>query len=520
LRKLRIGIIDLVTKTPGGGLWAKTMNANFASIMPQVVATWCEQEGHDVQLVCYTGQEDLTRQLNSNVDLVFISSFTQAAQLAYALSQMFRAKGAVTALGGPHARCYPQDAVKYFDYVFGFTGREQIFEALDDCTPHRPVGMRLSAQRQPEAIPGVQERWKFVEQTLRQAPLIKIIPMIGSMGCPYTCSFCIDAEVPYQPLSFELLREDLQFLRTKFKRPRVGWHDPNFGVRFEDYMSAIEDSVPENSIDFIAESSLALLSEPHLKRLKRNGFKGMLPGIESWFDMGDKSKTGSRQGEKKLDAVSDHVNMLLDYIPYVQTNFVLGMDTDFGGEPYELTKRFIDRVPGTFPGYSLLSAFGQAAPLNLEYQQDGRVLPVPFHFLNNNHAMNVKPKNYTWPEFYDHVIDLTAHSFSWPSIANRFIAGRTSIPKWGNFLRAVSSEGFGRLKYYREVRRLLDEDRGFRAYWEQETTVLPDFYLRRMKQELGPFWEWLPEGAIYHKPNAYLEEHLAVQAPAVQAPAA
>jgi hypothetical protein len=190
------------------------------------------------------------------------------------------------------------------------------------------------------------------------------------------------------------------------------------------------------------------------------------------------------------------------------------MDTDFGGEPYELTKRFIDRTPGTFPGYSLLSAFGQAAPLNLEYQQDGRVLPVPFHFLNNNHAMNVKPKNYTWPEFYDHVIDLTAHSFSWPSIANRFIAGRTSIPKWGNFLRAVSSEGFGRLKYYREVRRLLDEDRGFRAYWEQETTVLPDFYLQRMKNELGPFWEWLPKGAIYHETNAYLEEHLAAQAPA------
>jgi hypothetical protein len=521
LRKLRIGIIDLVTKTPGGGLWAKTMNANFASIMPQVVATWCEQAGHDVQMVCYTGQEDLSSKLDSEVDMVFISSFTQAAQLAYALSQMFRARGAVTALGGPHARCYPQDAVKYFDYVFGFTHREQIFEALADCSPHRPVGMRLSATSQPESIPGVKERWKFVEQTLRQAPLIKIIPMIGSMGCPYTCSFCIDAEVPYQPLSFELLREDLQFLRTKFKRPRVGWHDPNFGVRFEDYMSAIEDSVPENSIDFIAESSLALLSEPHLKRLKRNGFKGMLPGIESWFDMGDKSKTGSRQGEKKLDAVADHVNMLLDYIPYVQTNFVLGMDTDFGSEPYELTKRFIDRTPGTFPGYSLLSAFGQAAPLNLEYQQDGRVLPVPFHFLNNNHAMNVKPKNYTWPEFYDQVIDLTAHSFSWPSIANRFIAGRTSIPKWINFLRAVSSEGFGRLKYYREVRRLLDEDRGFRAYWEQETTVLPDFYLKRMKQELGPFWEWLPKGAIYHEPNAYLEEHLAEKAPAVvKAPAA
>ena len=57
------------------------------------------------------------------------------------------------------------------------------------------------------------------------------------------------------------------------KRPRVGWHDPNFGVRFDDYMDAIEEAVPPGSIDFIAESSLSLLTEPHLKRLQKNGFK-------------------------------------------------------------------------------------------------------------------------------------------------------------------------------------------------------------------------------------------------------
>lgn len=46
--------------------------------------------------------------------------------------------------------------------------------------------------------------------------------------------------------------------------------------------------MPRNRIDFIAESSLSLLSEPHLERLKRNGFKALLPGIESWFDLGNK----------------------------------------------------------------------------------------------------------------------------------------------------------------------------------------------------------------------------------------
>jgi hypothetical protein len=131
-------------------------------------------------------------------------------------------------------------------------------------------------------------------------------------------------------------------------------------------------------------------SEPHLKRLKRNGFIGILPGIESWFDLGGKSKTGARQGMDKVRQVSEHVNLILRYIPYIQTNFVLGLDADEGAEPFELTKRFLDMTPGAFPAYSLLTAFGRAAALNLDYQRANRVLPFPFHFLNNNQAMNVR----------------------------------------------------------------------------------------------------------------------------------
>jgi hypothetical protein len=508
MRKLRIGIIDLITKAHMRTLWARTMHANLAGIMPQVIATWCEQRGHEVTLFCFTGLEDLTTDVPKNINLVFISAFTQAAQQAYALSNRYRAEGAITVLGGPHARCYPQDAQNYFDYVLGFTDRQLIHDVLQDCSQHRPLGQHLSANQNPSGLPGVRERWKYIEQTLAKSPFVKIVPMIGSMGCPYTCSFCIDSIVPYQPLEFEVIKDDLRFLLKRFKRPWVGWHDPNFGVRFDDYMEAIEQAVPRKSINFIAESSLSLLSEPHLKRLKQNGFKAILPGIESWYDMGNKSKTGKRQGIEKLMHVSEHVNLILKYIPYVQTNFVLGLDCDEGAEPFELTKKFVDMSPAAFPAYSLLSAFGQAAPLNLEYQREGRVLAFPFHFLNNNHAMNVKPKNYGWTEFYDYLIDLTEHSFSWRSIANRFRAATSGIPRWLNLIRAISSEGFGRLRFHREVRRLLHEDRAFRDYFERETTKLPQFYINILKKELGTLWEWLPEGAMYHDPNAYLNSEL------------
>src|SRR5881396_2909744 len=482
LRPLRIGVIDLVTKGPTSALYARVMHANLASIMPQAVAVWCEAEGHEVTLVCYTGFENLVAELPDPVDLVFIGAFTEAALLGYAISNLFRSRKAVTALGGPHARCYPEDARQYFDYVVGFTDQVVIREVLRDCSPHRPMGVHLSAQRQPAHLPGVRERWKFIEPTLRKAPLIKIVPMLGSLGCPYTCSFCIDSVVPYQRLELDVIKEDLRFLLRKFRRPRIGWHDPNFGVQFNETMAAIEEAVPPDSVDFIAESSLSLLSEPHLRRLSQNGFKGILPGIESWYVLGNKSKTGKLKGIEKVRQVSEHVNLIMKYIPYVQANFVLGLDVDEGPEPFELTKRFVDMTPGAFPVYSLLSAFGQAAPVNLEYQRANRVLPVPFQFLNAYQDMNVKPKHYAWPDFYDQVLDLSKYSYSWHSIINRYKAIKAMIPRWMNVLRAVSSSGFGRIRYYEEVRRRLEVDRQFRRFYEQETSELPQFYVDRVRK--------------------------------------
>jgi hypothetical protein len=331
--------------------------------------------------------------------------------------------------------------------------------------------------------------------------------MIGSLGCPYTCSFCIDAQVDYQPLATAQIKEDLRFLLSRMKRPRVGWHDPNFGVRFDEIMTAIEEAAPQGSIDFAAESSLSLLSESHLKRLRAAGFKAMLPGVESWYSLGGKSKTGSASGLEKVRKVADHLNMVLSYIPYVQANFVLGLDVDEGAEPFELSKQFIDLAPGVFPAYSLLSAFGQAAPLNLDLQRAGRVLATPFHFLDNNRATNVRPKNYTWTALYENVIGLRKHAFSYPAVARRFHANRGTIPRWMNAVRALSSEGAGRIRYDVNVRRLLDSDATLRSFFDGETTTVPRFYTEQVKNDLGSFWEALPEGALAHDQNAYLRAH-------------
>lgn len=504
---MRITVIDFAERAPTNNPFDRLMSPNFASIMPQAVAVWCEELGAQVHFECYTGCEDLSAHAN-NTDILILGAFTQAAYAAYAVSHIYRRAGAITVLGGPHARCYPEDAQKHFDYVLGLTTKVEIAEVIAEAERHRPLGRLLSARAQPREIPNLRQRWKYVEATIAKAKALKVVPMIGSFGCPYTCSFCIDAAVPYQPLDFDDLREDLKFVGQRLKNPIVGWHDPNFGVRFKDYLDVIESAAPKGSMRFAAEMSLSLLTDENVQRLADNGFVAMLPGIESWYDYGNKSKTRQVTGAERVAQVADHINRILSHIPVVQTNFILGLDGDAGTEPFELTKRFIDLTPGAYPAFSLFTCYGRASPLNLELQQAGRVRPVPFHFLDSNHGMNIQPLHYDWAEFYELVTSVTRHALGPAAVWKRFVANTGVVPRLFNGIRGA---GTGRPKYQANMTEMLRSDPKVRAFFEGETREVPAFFIDRMRRELGPMWDVLPADVLDYDENAYLRDQTAAQ---------
>ena len=125
--------------------------------------------------------------------------------------------------------------------------------------------------------------------------------------------------------------------------------------------------------------------------------------------------------------------------------------------------------------------------------------------------MNIKPRNYEWIDFYNKVIDLTEYTFSKKAIYRRFMATSHFTSRWMNFMRAISSEGYGRIRFYKNIRKNLIEDRDFRKYFEGESQELPAFYKNIIKGDLGAWWRWLPAGALEHNPNAYLEKAKAVK---------
>ena len=120
--------------------------------------------------------------------------------------------------------------------------------------------------------------------------------------------------------------------------------------------------------------------------------------------------------------------------------------------------------------------------------------------------MNVKPKNYEWIEFYDLLIDLYRHSCSTKTLLHRISANPNLKSKGINFIRTVSWEGHGRIKYFLKIRKKLIEDKYFRDYFEGNGNTLPGLFVDMIKKDLGHMWYWLPEGAIYHDHKAYLKK--------------
>ena len=167
MKKLRIRIIDLIHNKPSQSLYRRFMFPNYASIMPQIVGVWCREQGHSVEYEIYTGTQKLRNLLRDDCEVVIFSSFSFTAQLAYALSNYFRSRGIATILGGPHARSYPDHALHHFDYVLGLTDKSVLSDVLSNIELKKTTGTFLSAKAQPQTIPGVRERWEFIEQIHR-----------------------------------------------------------------------------------------------------------------------------------------------------------------------------------------------------------------------------------------------------------------------------------------------------------------------------------------------------------------
>lgn len=496
LKRLKIGVFELlsdsVSQTRGRRFYGRRFRRHYASIMPQVISAWCRRLGHDVTYATYYGQSDPRGLLPQDLDVVFVSTYTHASAAAYALGKLFRREGTLAVIGGPHARSYPTDCLRFFDLVV-----RHCDEALiDDILRGRfEKGSFVSAEKPPTDMPSVEERLpEIIHSSLGtgRRPMAANVPLLSSIGCPYTCNFCLDWNSPYASIPPERLAEDLRFIARRLPGVYVSYHDPNFGVNFDETLAAIE-SVPGRPNPYFMESSLSILKGPRLRRLRDTNCHFVAPGLESWGDYSNKAGVGRRTGREKLDRVVAHFEELHEHVPNLQANFIFGTDVDAGDEPIELTVEFIRRAPYVWPVVNIPVPFG-GTPLYDEQLAAGRILErMPFSFYYMPYLVTTL-KNYSPVEYYDRMVRLYEASYAWSTMVGRVNGTPTAKMKFMNILRTFGGQGV--LRQLRVVRQRLAEDAEFLAFHEGRTRALPAFYRHLHAQRLGRYASLLSEADI------------------------
>ncbi len=485
---MRVGILDILalpSQGPADAVYHALLTKQFASITPQAISVWCRRLGHQTFYAVYYGAGDARRLLPPDLDVVFIACYTQVSPIAYAVALLYRAAGIRTVVGGPHAKAFPVDCLRFFDLVVKECDQALVADIL---AGQFDPGSVISSARPFDDVPTVEERMPEIRASAfywgRKPLPLSTIPMLASTGCPYRCDFCIDWDNAYRQLPTDRLAADVRYLAGRLPGNLIVFHDPNFAVRFDQVFEVLESVPRPVRPPYMMESTLTVLRAERLARLKETNCALVAPGVESWTDYSNKAGVGRRAGPEKVERVVEHFHRLNENVPYLQANFMFGLDTDSGAEPAELTRLFMDRTPFVWPVINIPMPFG-GTPVHQGLVRDERILrAMPFGFYYAPYLVTTL-KHYDPVSYYEQLVDLLEHA-SAPAMLRRRLASTDN--RTIRLVHRIRTAGVrANLKSYRRILAMLRSDAGFRAFHEGGSAALPEFYRHRYERMLGRY---------------------------------
>jgi hypothetical protein len=233
------------------------------------------------------------------------------------------------------------------------------------------------------------------------------------------------------------------------------------------------------------EASLSVLHGARVKRLRDTNCAFVAPGVESWADYSSKAGVGRGiTGRDKVERVIEHFTLLHQHVPYLQANFLFGLDNDAGDEPVALTSEFMERTPFVWPVINIPHPFG-GTPLFEHYSRSGRILTtMPFSFYYSPYLVTTIA-HYTPLAYYERLVALYER-FTTMAMLRRRLATSTNP-----FIRLIHLVRTGvkrrRLVVLRRILVRLASDAQFRAFHEGRSRRLPEVYHQAYERLLGPF---------------------------------
>jgi radical SAM superfamily enzyme YgiQ (UPF0313 family) len=389
---------------------------NFSQITIPYLAAFADERYYKITLV-----DEYCQPIpyGKAFDLVAITANTPNAPHSYEISARFRAAGAKTVIGGPHATLMPGEAAAHCDYLIAGEGEITWPQFLDDFRNGAAQAAYTSGAPGAGAPPCLASlpmpRWDL----LKRRRLMKGA-VFATRGCPYSCRYCNLKQIYHSPFRMRPVKDvvaEIRALPTKFF---VFWDDNLFADN--GFAKELLGAIAPLRRKWAAQATLSDCGDADLLRLaKAAGCMYLFVGLESF------------SGQSLRDA-GKGVNRVADYAPIigrihqngimVQAGIVFGFDSDTP-EVFDSTLAACEKlgIDGATP--SILAPFPKT-PIYEQLKAENRLLTDDWSKYDSKTAVAFAPKNMSAEELLDGYSRFRRRFYSARSFARRMRVSRTS----------------------------------------------------------------------------------------------
>ncbi len=324
--------------------------------------------------------ERVTRVRGSeNADIVFITSLTSTAPRAYAIADMFRARGVPVIMGGVHATVLPEEAGVHATSVAVGEAEYLIPRILSDFEDGR-----LAPLYQSDIFTDLDTLPDPSLNLLDWRHRFFLSPLQTSRGCPRDCDFCSVPKISGKKIRTRSLAEverDLAFL-SRLRSRRLFVVDDNFTLKKERSLE-IMALFRRFGFRWMAFSNLSVSGdEEYLKALAESGCVSLFIGFESLHYPRHMKKNLSCGAP---DEMARAIKVIHKHGIGIQGSFIFGFDTDTT-QVFRETVGFIQETGIELPNICILTPF-PGTPLFDELEGEKRIIHKDWSYYDMNHVV-------------------------------------------------------------------------------------------------------------------------------------
>ncbi|MEM3341517.1 MAG: radical SAM protein [Thermoplasmata archaeon] len=312
-------VIFIEPASPGVNIYSKF---KLPLLGPLYLGTILKKEGHDVAVLNENIRRIDFEELRA--DVLILTCLTSTAPRGYMIAEIFKRNNpeSVTIMGGVHATFNIEEALKHVDYVAVGEGEEVIAESIKAILNKTFKG-RLIIGKPVENLDSL----PYPDFSLMGKMSNYILPIMGSRGCPFDCTFCTVTKMFGRKFRTRTLDNIIGELKSFTSRAQnVFFYDDNFTADKRRSKVLFQRMIDEGvKCDWFAQVRTDVAKDEELLKLMADsGCYTVFIGLESVNDE-TLRKMNKRQN---LEDIRNSIRKLHDYNIHVHGMFIFGNDED------------------------------------------------------------------------------------------------------------------------------------------------------------------------------------------------